>query len=300
MDQTSTTHVSVLLHEVVDGLTIQPSDVVIDGTLGGGGHTRAIADRLSDAGVLIGFDADHAAIVRAQKRLEGVAPRVALINQNVRHVKEELAKLAISSIDKAVLDLGLSSDQLDISGRGFSFKRDEPLTMTFSVEQSESTLTAAVIVNEWSEESIADILFYYGGEIKSRVIAKAIVAAREEQAITTSRELAEIIEHAIKQRKPGIHPATRSFQALRIAVNDELGALKEVLPQLWELLTPSGRIAIISFHSLEDRIVKRFFREQATLRHASLLTKKPISPSEEEVAQNPRARSAKLRIIEKL
>lgn len=291
-------HSPVLLHETVQGLAIREDDVVVDATLGGAGHARAIAGQLGNRGTLIGFDLDEAAIARAQEALQGARPRIVLVQANFRSMREELLKRGVRGITKALFDLGWSSYQLD-SGRGFSFMRDEPLEMTYA--KGGASLTAAVVVNTWSEQTLADVLYGFGGERYSRRIARAIVERREKKPFTASRELAEAIAEATPRayRRSRIHPATRSFQAIRIAVNDELGAIAEGLQAAWELLEPGGRIAAISFHSLEDRTVKHLFAGWEKKGEGKRLAKKPIAAAPEETARNPRARSAKLRLIEK-
>ena len=292
-------HVPVLLHEAVDSLSLKPDDVVVDATLGGAGHAGAIAATLGKKGVLIGFDLDTDAISRAKKVLEGARPDVHLILGNFRHLGKELERLEIPSITKALFDLGWSSYQLD-SGRGFSFRADEPLSMTYA--DTPTGLTAATIVNEWGEESIADILFGWGEEHYSRRIAKAIVARRAHKPFTTSVELAEAITAAVppRYRHGRIHPATRTFQALRIAVNDVLGALAEGLRSAWKHLAPAGRIAVITFHSIEDRMVKQMFAAWEASEEGKRVVRKPIRPAGPEISMNPRSRSAKLRVIQKL
>jgi 16S rRNA (cytosine1402-N4)-methyltransferase len=291
-------HRSVLLHEAIDALGLTPHDAVVDATLGGGGHAKEIVDRLGEKGVFVGFDADAEAIERCRKLLSTQQATVHFIHANFRHMKAELKKLNIERFDKALFDLGWSSYQLT-AGRGFSFLSDEPLSMAYDKDQS---LSADTIVNKWSEESIADILYGWGEERHSRKIAKALVTAREGKSIRTARELGEIVKSAVPPayRFGRTHPATKTFQALRIAVNDELGALEEGLAGAWEMLVPGGRLAIISFHSIEDRIVKRRFVAWREAGEGELVTKKPIRPSAEELARNPRARSAKLRVIQKL
>lgn len=290
-------HQSVLLHEALDALEVQKSDTVVDATLGGAGHAKALAEKLGSEGICIGIDADADAIERAKSALAGIHARSIFLHTNFRHLKAEIQSRDIEGIDKALFDLGWSSFQLT-AGRGFSFLSEEPLGMAYDKEQG---LTAETIVNEWEESSIADVLFGWGEERYARRIARAIVEARERRPLRTARELAEVIKGAVPPayRYGRIHPATKTFQALRIAVNDELGALEEGMRGAWEMLRPQGRIAIITFHSLEDRIVKRQFlaweREGAGVR----ITKKPLLPTEEELRDNPRARSAKLRVIEK-
>ncbi|MBI4079871.1 16S rRNA (cytosine(1402)-N(4))-methyltransferase RsmH [Candidatus Kaiserbacteria bacterium] len=292
-------HRPVLLHEVIHALDVQQDDTFVDATLGGVGHAEELVKGLGGNGLFIGFDADPEAIERARKRLSGARARVSLIHGNFRNIVNELAQLGINRITKALFDLGWSSYQLD-SGRGFSFKADEPLLMTYG--HGDSELTAAIIVNMWSEKSLADIFYGFGGERYSRRIAKAIVNRRKEKPVATSRELAETIAAATpaRYRSGKVHPATRTFQALRIAVNDELAALTEGLRGAWQLLATDGRIAVISFHSVEDRIVKRMFAEWKTSGEGRLVERKPIVPSREEEKNNPRARSAKLRVIEKI
>lgn len=292
-----TAHHSVLLHEAIEGLALERGDTVVDGTLGGAGHARAIVERLGPAGTLIGFDLDHDAIERAQSALAGVAPKVVLIESNFRHLSQELEQRGIGSVTKVLFDLGWSSFQLSV-GRGFSFLRDEPLLMTYSADPA--VLTARDIVNEWEESSIADVLFGWGEERYARRIAKRIVEHREQSPIETTGDLVSVIRAAVPSsyRYGHLHPATRSFQALRIAVNDEMGALEEGLAAAWQLLAPGGRIAIITFHSIEDRIVKQTFLRFAEA-GGTRVTRKAVGPSDAELAENPRARSAKLRIIEK-
>lgn len=295
-----TVHTSVLLQETIDSLALKASDTVVDATLGGGGHGREILLRLEKDGTYIALDQDHDALLRTEATLPKGPATIHVVNANFRNLAQVLDELSIPIIDKALFDLGLSSDQLDQSGRGFSFLRDEPLRMTMSTE--ESLVTAEIVVNEWEEEHLADVLYGFGDERFSRRIAKSIVEARAQGPIKTTGQLAEIIAGAIPKRfqRRGNHPATKSFQAIRIAVNDELGALSEGLKAAWEHLNEGGRIAVISFHSLEDRIVKRFFHEQVAQGMARLLMKKPIVPTPAEILHNPRARSAKLRTIEKL
>jgi 16S rRNA (cytosine1402-N4)-methyltransferase len=308
-----TRHQSVLLHEAIDFLAIGEQDIVVDATLGGAGHAKEITKRLGRGGFFVGFDLDSDAINRAEARLAAVAPHIDLINANFADLYKELTSRGIEQIDKALFDLGWSSDQLE-SGRGFSFLKDEPLQMTYRKparlddtsrsggdSEKQYTLTAADIVNEWEESSIADIIYGWGEERYSRRIAKAIVEARTRKPIVTSLELAEIIRKAVPHAyaRGRIHPATRTFQALRIAVNDELGALQKGIRSAWELLSEGGRIAVITFHSIEDRAVKQLFVEFEKTGGGTRLTKKPLIPSLSEIATNPRARSAKLRVIQK-
>lgn len=291
-------HRAVLLHEAIENLAIKADDIVVDATLGGAGHSKEIASKLSKKGTLIGFDLDADAIARAHVALADEKPMVHLIQSNFRNLGSELSKLGISRISKALFDLGWSSFQLE-AGRGFSFQKDEPLLMTYS--KNPSALNAAQIVNEWEESSIADVLYGWGEERYSRRIAKKIVERRAIKPFTTSSELADAIKEAVpaSYRFGRLHPATRTFQALRIAVNDELGALENALRSAWEHLAPGGRIAVISFHSIEDRIVKQFFVKWEKEGTGVRITKKPLVASETELQENPRARSAKLRVIQK-
>ncbi len=294
-------HTTVLLQQAVDGLDIQPQDIFIDGTLGSGGHSELVAKRFNDTVRIIGIDMDSDAIKRSQKRFEKLTANATFIQGNFRNIDTLLDTVGIKQVNKILLDIGLSSNQFEESGRGFSFQKDEPLTMTFKKDLSEEDLTAATIVNTWDEENIATIIYSYGEESFARKIAKHIVETRAIEPIKTTGELVDIITAATPtwyhHRK--IHPATKTFQALRITVNDELGALKEGLQKSIQLLAPKGRIAVISFHSLEDRIVKHFFREKQEEGVGTVITKRPITPQEEEIENNKRSRSAKLRILEK-
>jgi len=298
-------HQPVLLHEVLTGLSIHKGDTVVDATVGDGGYTKAFCDAVGKDGTVIGIDQDENAINRVQEKLKNAVCTLYLKVDNFRYLGRILKGLGVSRVDAIAFDLGMSSVQLEESGRGFSFQKDEPLTMTFKRDPRETDITASQIVNVWSEESIANVLFGYGGERFSRKIARAIVARRKEKEIKTTSDLVDIIESVLPRRghrRGGvnkIHPATRSFQALRIAVNDELEAITEGLAESFSLLVPNGRIAVVSFHSLEDRIVKHFFRTAALDGKGIVLTKKIIKPSEEESKNNPRSRSAKLRIFQK-
>jgi 16S rRNA (cytosine1402-N4)-methyltransferase len=313
-------HVTVLLEEAVDGLNVKPDGIYVDCTLGGGGHSERIARQLGAGGRLIAFDQDEAAIAHARERLAPYMDRVTLIRSNFRHLRAGLAEAGVPledgvpRVDGILFDLGVSSPQLDEAERGFGYRHDAPLDMRMD---RSSDLTAADIVNGWDERKIADILDRYGEERFARRIARAIVEARGKRPIATTGELAEIVKEAIPAaaRRTGGHPARRSFQALRIAVNDELGAEEDALHQAVECLKPGGRVAVITFHSLEDRICKQIFAKyvktctcppdfpmcvcgaRGVLR---LVNRKPIEPGAEEIAANPRARSAKLRIAEKL
>lgn len=290
-------HIPVLLDECLEGLSIQPDDVVVDATLGGAGHALAMAKQLGARGTFIGIDADAAALERARRALADVAARVILIEGNFRDMESHLGKHEIPYVSKALFDLGWSSYQLD-AGRGFSFLKDEPLAMTYASD-TEGALTAATIVNTWGEESIADVLWGWGEERYSRQIARGIVEARKQGDIVSSRALGEIIRSAVPAhyRKGHIHPATRTFQALRIAVNDELGAIREGIGGVWKHLQGGGRIGVITFHSIEDREVKRLMMQKEKDGEGKRLTKSPIAPSRGEIQRNPRARSAKLRVM---
>ncbi|MEK7134089.1 MAG: 16S rRNA (cytosine(1402)-N(4))-methyltransferase RsmH [Patescibacteria group bacterium] len=300
-DREKSGHKSVLLHEAIVGLAIRADDTVVDATLGGAGHARAIAVLLGAEGMLIGIDADHDAVERARTALAGVAPKTLCIEGNFRDLAVELQSHDVKQIDKALFDLGWSSYQLD-GGRGFSLKSDEPLLMTYAKEPKSGALTAATIVNTWAESSIADVIYGWGEERYSRRIAKAIVERREKKPFATANELVETISSAVppRYRFGRIHPATRTFQALRIAVNDELGAFEQGLKAAWEALAPRGRIAVISFHSIEDRIVKQMFKQWEETGEGTRVTRKPLVASAGEIRENPRSRSAKLRIIQKI
>ncbi|MEK7641582.1 MAG: 16S rRNA (cytosine(1402)-N(4))-methyltransferase RsmH [Patescibacteria group bacterium] len=294
-------HEPVLLHEIVEAFMaskkIEP--IYLDGTLGGAGHMLAVAKAFKGKLTVVGLDRDPQAVIRAEKSLQGKATKVILENQDYRTLDEALTKHGIEAVDLFLLDLGISSDELDASGRGFSFQKDEPLLMTMG-DPAKYPFTARTIVNTWEEEVIANVIFGYGEERFARRIARAIVAYRTKKQIETSGELAEIISSSVPgfYRRGKIHPATRTFQAIRIAVNDELDALREGLEKGYKSLSMGGRMAVISFHSLEDRIVKDFYKKKA-LYGSKALTKKPIIASDQERAENPRSRSAKLRILEK-
>jgi 16S rRNA (cytosine1402-N4)-methyltransferase len=291
-------HTPVLLREVIDGLSVKRGDVVLDGTVGGGGHSEALCTAAKGGLTVVCLDADSEAIERSKVRLSKLPCSFRFVETNFRHLDEVLASLGIPHVDRILLDLGLSSDQLLSSGRGFSFRGSEPLAMTFARPFGKEALTAGRIVNEWGEENIATIIERYGDERAAKRIAAAIVRERAIRPIRTTGELRELIERVLPRRSR-IHPATKTFQALRMAVNDELNALQEGLAKGWQALRAGGRFAVISFHSHEDRIVKQFFREKAKRKEGLLVFKKPFAPTQEEQHANPRARSAKLRIIEK-
>lgn len=289
-------HVSVLLKESTEGLALTEGRTVFEGTVGLGGHSRVLCEIIGKSGFFIGTDADQESLKIAEERLKDLPCKKLFVCDNFRNIDDVLAKASVEKVDAILLDIGLSNRQLDVVPRGFSFMRDEPLLMTF--RSSGEGLTAKEIVNEWAEESIADIIYGYGEERFARRIAKGIVEARKEKPIETSGQLAEIVKKCVpKFGFSKINPATKTFQALRIAVNDELGALREGIAKGFEHLAPGGRMVVISFHSLEDRIVKEFFRQKASEGVATLATKKPIVPSDEEVKENPKSRSSKLRIL---
>lgn len=291
---TQSLHTPVLLQESVASLNIQPNDIVVDGTFGGGGHSTVIANALNGTGKLICVDLDEAAEARFHAKFDGTS-NVVFVHSNFKDTAHILEQAGVGTVNKVLLDLGTSVFQLLTDTRGFSFNSDTPLTMTFSEEGSHTGFNAYDIVNTWKEESIADIIYGYGEDRSSRRIARAIVEAREAEPIKTSLQLAMIIEAAVP-RRGRIHPATKTFQALRIAVNDELGTLTTAMESWFTALAPHGRLSIITFHSLEDRLVKQWMKQQTT---GFVTTKKPIAPSAEELQTNPRSRSAKLRTIEK-
>ena len=290
------THVSVLLEEVVEYLQPAENKVYIDGNLGLGGHSAAIMARSNGRAQLIGFDWDEEAQRRAQQNLASFGEQIIFVRRNFAEVKEVLAELDIQQVDGFLLDLGLSSLQLDESNRGFSFKRSEPLDMRMDSRVRED---AADLVRDASEEELADIFFHYGEERQARPIARAICEMRGVTPIVTSDQLASVIYNAIPLRfhPKKIHVATRAFQGLRIAVNRELDNLATVLKDGVDVLAPGGRFCVISFHSLEDRLVKRSFKAAPELK---VLTTRPVVADADECKRNPRARSAKLRVAEKL
>ncbi|MSU55357.1 MAG: 16S rRNA (cytosine(1402)-N(4))-methyltransferase RsmH [Candidatus Taylorbacteria bacterium] len=296
------THTSVLLNEVISGLDIKPDEVCLDGTINGGGHSEAMLRQLGSNGIIVGLDLDGKALEKAKVRLSGGKAQVILKQISFRNLDTALIDSEIKSVNKIILDLGLSSNQFEESGRGFSFQKDEPLLMTFNNNPKGEELTARKIVNEWDEENIAQIIESYGEERFAKKIAHAIVFTRGKSEIKTTTDLVKIIKEAVpkKYQTGRIHPATKTFQALRITVNDEIGALKDGLVRGFKSLSDKGRMAIISFHSIEDRIVKRYFKELSIEKQGKLITKKPITPTQEEENMNPRSRSAKLRIIEKI
>ena len=306
-------HVSVLLEECIEGLNIKPNGIYVDGTLGGAGHSSRIAERLT-TGTLIGIDRDPVALTAAGQRLAPFGDRVRLVHSNFCEMDTALERLGITGVDGILLDLGVSSPQLDDGQRGFSYMADAPLDMRMN---SEDTLDARQIVNQWSYEELKRILYDYGEERFAPRIAAAICKRREKKEIETTLELVDIIRSAMPASalREKQHPAKRSFQAIRIAVNDELGSVERVMKKAVPLLNRGGRLAVITFHSLEDRIVKNAMAEAAKgctcprefpvcvcgkTPQVKILTRKPIVSGETELERNPRARSAKLRICEKL
>jgi 16S rRNA (cytosine1402-N4)-methyltransferase len=293
MTEPTSVHVPVLLNEVVHWLDPRPGMVLVDGTVGGGGHARALAEKLGDKGLLIGIDRDSAAIDAAGRNLAGMPAR--LVRANFCDLPEVLEQLEIPSVDGVVLDLGLSSDQLADRSRGFSFSADGPLDLRFDPLSGEP---ARRLVNRLSAEHLTELISKYGEERFSRRIAAAIVRQRHERPIETSAELAELIRGAVPRlaHEQRIDPATRTFQALRIAVNEELKSLEIALRRIPDCLRTGARMAIISFHSLEDRRVKESFLADERLR---ILTRRPVRPDDQEIVDNPRSRSAKLRVAER-
>lgn len=306
-------HTSVLLEESIEGLKIKPDGIYVDGTLGGGGHSREIAGRLENGGKLIGIDQDEAAVEAAGKTLLEFGDKVSIVRSNYRNTKAVLSSLGIDGIDGMLLDLGVSSYQLDTGERGFSYRFDTPLDMRMDMRQS---LTAKEIVNCYDERELFRVIRDYGEEKFAKNIARHIVQARQKKLIETTGELNELIKASIpaRMRAEGGHPSKRTFQALRIECNKELEVLKESLDELIDLLNPGGRLCIITFHSLEDRIVKTAFKQAANpctcppefpicvckkVSRGKVITGKPVLPGEEERKENPRAKSAKLRIFEK-
>jgi 16S rRNA (cytosine1402-N4)-methyltransferase len=287
-------HIPVLLHESISSLDIHPGDTIIDGTFGGGGHSGEIIARYGTSVHLVCVDLDEAAKVRYDEAFSTIT-NAQFVQANFKDVDSILSAIGKESVNKVLLDLGTSTFQLLQDTRGFSFHSDTPLSMSFSEKGSHTGFDAYTIVNNWDESSIADIIYGYGEERSARKIARAIKEARELAPIATSGQLAAVIEHVIPRRGRS-HPATKTFQALRIAVNDELGTITAALNGWWNVIVPGGRIVVITFHSLEDRIVKHWMRDQTQKR---VITKKPIIASREELQANPRARSAKLRCIEK-
>lgn len=286
-------HVPVLLSEVLENLQPQNGQVVVDGTFGAGGHARELAGRVGSQGLVVGVDRDPATLDAAEEAMSGLP--IILVHSNFADLPEVLDQLEIELVDAVLLDLGISSDQLADEERGFSFDAPGALDMRMDPEQGE---TAARLVNRLSAENLANLIYQYGEERHSRRIAQAIVEHRRRQPVETAEQLADIVRRAVPKSRDTrrIDPATRTFQALRIAVNEELASLETALRRIPDRLRPGGRLAVISFHSLEDRLVKEAFRNDPRL---NTLTKRPIRATDEEVQSNPRARSARLRVAEK-
>lgn len=306
-------HKSVLLEETIDSLNIRPDGIYVDGTLGGGGHASEVCRRLGSKGRLIGIDQDQDAIMAAAERLREFGEKVTIVRSNYEQIKDVLRELEIDKVDGIYLDLGVSSYQLDTAERGFTYREDAPLDMRMDQRKTE---TAADIVNGYGEMELYRIIRDYGEEKFAKNIAKHIVRAREEKPIETTGELIEIIKAAIpmKMRAVGGHPAKKTFQAIRIELNHELDVLNNSIDTMIELLNPGGRLSIITFHSLEDRIVKTRFRENENpcicppdfpvcmcgrVSKGKVITRKPIVPTEEEIGENKRSKSSKLRVFER-
>lgn len=307
-------HVSVLLDECIDNLNIKPDGVYVDCTMGGAGHSKEIIKRLSKDGLFIGFDQDINAINTAKERLSEYSDRVKFVHSNFQNLKNELEKIGVYKVDGVLADLGVSSHQLDEADRGFSYMQDAPLDMRMDIRCS---FSAYDVVNTYSEAELSKIIKDYGEDNWAKRIAKFIVEERKEKNIETTGELVEIIKKAIpkKARIDGPHPAKRTFQAIRIEVNNELGVITEMIDDAASIMNDGGRICIITFHSLEDRIVKNAFRDLATdcicpphipicqcdkEALVKVITRKPILPTDKEIEENPRSRSAKLRVAERI
>ncbi|GAA3648002.1 16S rRNA (cytosine(1402)-N(4))-methyltransferase RsmH [Asaccharospora irregularis] len=306
-------HVSVLLDECIENLNIKPDGVYVDCTMGGAGHSKEIVKKLSNKGLFIGFDQDKNAIKTAKERLSEYSDRVKFVHSNFENIKDELEKIGVYKIDGVLADLGVSSHQLDEADRGFSYMQDAPLDMRMDVR---CEFSAYDVVNGYTEEELAKIIKDYGEENWAKRIAKFIVEERKEKKIETTKELVDIIKKAIpkKARIDGPHPAKRTFQAIRIEVNNELGVITKMIEDASSIMNKGGRICIITFHSLEDRIVKNAFKELSLdcicpphlpmcqcdkKSEVKIITRKPIIPTDEEIEVNPRSRSAKLRVAEK-
>lgn len=305
-------HEPVLLEAVMGALAVGAGDTVVDGTAGGGGHTEALLEAVGADGHVLAFDRDAEALDRVLKRLKGMPGRLTPVHADYRTLAEELKARGIASVDGVLLDVGISSNQLDAPGRGFGFREDGPLDMRMNRDDS---LTAGELVNTLPEDALRGLIQRFGEDRSARRIAAAIVAERARAPLTSTRQLAELIERVKPRRGARIHPATQTFQALRIAVNDELGALGAGVEAALGCLRPGGRLAVIAFHSLEDRIVKHLIREHEGIWEAQpeggeiwrgrlppvrRITRKPVLPEAEEVERNPRARSARLRVAERL
>ncbi len=306
-------HVPIMLSDCITSLNIKPDGIYVDATMGGAGHSSEIIKALSKGGRLIGFDRDPSAIEASKARLSSYGEQVTYINRNYSEIKNTLSELSIPAIDGALMDLGVSSHQLDEASRGFSYMHDAPLDMRMNPNDA---LSAFDVVNTYSKEALEQILFDYGEERWAKRIVEFMIDARSKKPIETTFELVDVIKKAVPKdaRKDGPHPAKRTFQAIRIEVNNELGLLKDAVSDFIDSLAPGGRLAIITFHSLEDRIVKTAFRDKekgctcppeypvcvcGIESAGKVITRKPILPTEDEINENPRARSAKLRVFQK-
>ena len=292
-------HLPVLLHEVMDYLRIEPGDTVLDATLGGGGHALECLKKIGPKGKLIALDRDPSAISAAKDRLKEFSERIIFVNDNFRNISDILRDSGINKIDGAVFDLGFSSFQLDEALRGFSFLKNGPLDMRFDSRQK---LSAFDVINNFGKEELTEIIREYGEERHAVLVAGAIITARGKKKIETTKELTEIILKSIgrKYRKVRLHPAARTYQALRIYVNDELTSVEDGVRGAIPLMSPGARICVISFHSLEDRIIKNLYKEMGREEKIKIITKKPVVPGMDEIKVNSRARSAKLRCAERV
>ncbi len=304
-------HTPILLKESIEYLNLKEGDIVVDATVNRGGHSIEIAKKIGERGILICIDLDNKALSEAKIFLEKnlkdnnfISPKIFYINDNFRNIKSILENLNIKNINALFADLGVSSQEIDISGRGFTFQKNEPLLMTLKDNVDEDTLTAEKILNNWSEESLADIIYYYSDEKYGKRIARNIVLERENKEIKTTFDLVEIISKSVPEfyKKGKIHFATKTFQAIRIAVNDELRAEEELLKSLSEILNNKSRASFLTFHSGEDRVLKRIIKENKDKLKLLKINKNKdfLEPSIEEIKRNPRSRSSKLRVIEKI
>ena len=295
-----TTHKPVLLFEIIEHLNIKKEDIVVDATCGQGGYSTLIAKQLDKQGQLVIIDLDSHALLSTHRRVSvNTKAELFVIEDNFKNLKKILEQNQIKPPSKIVFDLGWNLMQLQ-SGKGFSFQKDEPLLMTYSNDSSKYIFTAKDVVNTWEEENIADILYHYGEERFSKRIARAIVESREQQEIKSSVQLAEIVKNAypsVARWRNRIHPATKTFQAIRIVVNDEIGSIRSVLEQIPNLVAPQFKVAFVTFHSIEDRLIKKTFRDWEEKGYGKRYNKKVIKPTFQEITQNPSARSAKLRIF---
>jgi 16S rRNA (cytosine1402-N4)-methyltransferase len=295
-------HKPVLLKEIIENLNLKDNGIYLDLTLGSAGHCEAVCKLGLRNLTIVGIDKDQDAINRSSVYLENCEAKLILEELPNYLLDEVLNKHEIENIDSIVLDLGISSEQIDVSGRGFTFQKDEPLMMTMKKNPGATDLTAEIILNTFEEETLADIIFGYGEETFARKIAKSIVDLRKERPFKTTFDLVEAVQNALpkKAQRGKIHPATKTFQAIRMAVNDEFGSLPITLIKAFDHLKSGGRFLIISFHSIEDRIIKNWIKEKVAAGVGEKINKKPLPPTEEEIKNNPRSRSAKLRIIQKL